>query len=334
MTFAKTIAVLTVSLMCIHCSDSGSGDAGPNYPGSTENEFSLLFNGVDGHGTAGDISATLGDPVEVFSISIWFKAVDAPAAGATMLHLNPEFQSGRNSMQVRLYWETSNQVAFHITPDFEGDPGAILTADVAEPQEWNHLVLTFDAGAASGNVAMYLNGAAEASGDQGSALIPVGNIVFAREGASKNYFHGYLDEVAFWDSRLGAEEIEAVYNDGTPKNVRFDIPGYESADSVTGLWRMGDENFSGELHDRGWWHLRAGDALARYATQKAIAAPIPRWMSIVEITPRQGRAPSSASEDRRRWHINEGGTLSVGEDIHFDDHRPMDSDCDIEPRKS
>jgi len=43
---------------------------------------------------------------------------------------------------------------------------------------------------------------------------------------------------------------------------------------------------------------------------------------------------SSASEDRRRRHINEGGALSVWEDIHFYDHRPMDSDCDIEPRKS
>ncbi len=246
MTFAKTIAVLTVSLMCIHCSDSGSGDAGPNYPGSTENEFSLLFNGVDGHGTAGDISATLGDPVEVFSISIWFKAEGVPAAESTMLHLNPEFETGRNSMQARLYWRSSTQVAFHVTPDFDGDPGATVTADVADPQEWNHLVLTFDARATSDNVAMYLNGNAVGSGEQGTALIPYGNIVFARAGASQNYFHGYLDEVAFWDSRLGSEEIEAVYNEGTPKNVRFDIPGYESADSVTGLWRMGDENFSGE----------------------------------------------------------------------------------------
>ena len=244
MTFAKSIAVLTASLMCIHC--SSSDDAGPNFPGSTENEFSLLFNGVDGHGTAGDISSTLGDPVEAFSISIWFKAVGVPAAGSMMLHLNPEFQSGRNSMQVRLYWETASQVAFHVTPDFEGDPGATLTADVTAPQAWNHLVLIFDARVASGNVLLYLNGDPVDSGDQGIALTPIGNIQFAREGADKNHFHGYLDEVAFWDTPLGSEEITAVYNEGKPKNVRFDIPGYESSDSVGSLWRMGDENFSGE----------------------------------------------------------------------------------------
>lgn len=246
MTCAKTIAILTVSLMCIHC--SSDDDPGPNFPGSTENEVSLLFNGVDGHGTAGDISSTLGNPVQVFTISIWFKAVGAPAADATMLHLNPEFETGRDSMQVRLYWSSPTQVAFHVTPDFDGDPGATLTADVAEPQEWNNLMLTFDAREASGNVAMHLNGDEVDSGDQGTALTAVGNIVFARAGADSNFFHGYLDEVAFWDTRLRGEEIEAVYNEGKPKNVRFDIPGYESADSVKSLWRMGDENFTGEAN--------------------------------------------------------------------------------------
>ena len=246
MTFARTVVVLLVSVMSIGC--SSSEDAGPNYPGSTENEFSLLFNGVDGHGTAGDISLTLGDPVDVFSISIWFKAVGLPAAESTMIHLNPEFETGRNSMQVRLYWNSSNEVAFHVTPDFEGDPGATLTANVADPEEWNHLVLTFDSRAASDNVAVYLNGREADSGNQGTALIPFGNIIYARAGGSTGYFHGYLDEVAFWVTRLSAEEIEAVYNDGQPKNVRFEYPGYESSDSVTGLWRMGDENAPGQMN--------------------------------------------------------------------------------------
>ncbi len=71
MSFAETIAALTVSLPCIRCS---GGDAGPNYPGSTENEFSLLFDGVDGHGKHRGFSG------------------------------NPEFEDGRNSMQVRLHW--------------------------------------------------------------------------------------------------------------------------------------------------------------------------------------------------------------------------------------
>jgi hypothetical protein len=244
MSFAKTIAVLILSLMCLHC--SSDANSGPNFPGSTENDFSLLFDGVDGYGSAGTISATLGETIDEFSISLWFKAVGAPAADSMMLHLNPQLESGDDSMQVRVYWDTSSRVAFHITPDFAGELGATLFADVADPQEWNSIMLTFDAQAPSENAKMYLNGEEVDSGNQGASLDAVGNIQFGTSGAGVDYFSGYLDEVAIWDTPLAGDEIDAVYNDGKPKNVRFDIPGYESAASVRSLWRMGDENFSEE----------------------------------------------------------------------------------------
>ena len=66
MTFAKTIAAFEVSLISIH--RSSDDDAGPNFPSSIEDELSLLFNGVDALGTAGDISSTLGDHLEKFTI--------------------------------------------------------------------------------------------------------------------------------------------------------------------------------------------------------------------------------------------------------------------------
>jgi hypothetical protein len=241
MASARMIAVILVSLFSIHC--SGSEDQGPNFPGSTENEFSLLFDGVDGFGSAGNISTTLGNPIEKFSLSLWFKAAEPPVVGSTMMHLNPEFETGVNSMQVRLYWTSSSEIALLITPDFAGEPGATLTVEVPEPQAWNHVALTFDSQAASGNAKLYLNGAEAASGDQGASLNAVGNIQFAKEGSSDGYYDGYLDEVAFWDITLPRDEIVGVYNDGKPKNVRFDFPGYMSSAAVTSLWRMGDENF-------------------------------------------------------------------------------------------
>jgi len=244
MSLAKRMAVLTVCSLCIQC--SSDGDGGPNFPGSTENDYSLLFDGVDDYGSAGSISATLGEEIEQFSISLWFKSVGAPEAGAMMLHLNPQLESGTNSMQVRVYWETSSRVAFHVTPDFAGEPGATLLADVAAPQEWNSIVLTFDSQAASRHAKMYLNGEEVDSGDQGAPLIAKGNIQFATEASGVNFFSGYMDEVAFWDTPLVSGEIEAIYNEGKPKNVRFDIPGYDSSESVKSLWRMGDENFSDE----------------------------------------------------------------------------------------
>ncbi|MFW2388179.1 MAG: LamG domain-containing protein [Polyangiales bacterium] len=242
MTLTRMIAVLALSMMSINCS-SESGADGPNFPGSTENDYSLLFDGVDGFGSAGNISTTLGDTIERFSVSLWFKAADTPDVDAMMLHMNPEFQTGVNSMQVRLYWQSTTQVAFQITPDFAADPGATLTAEVDDPQEWNHVVLTFDASAASNNVRLYLNGTQVDTGDQSETLTAVGNIQFAREGSDLNYYNGYLDEVAFWEETLVSDDVEGVYNEGKPKNVRFDFPGYTASDSVRSLWRMGDENF-------------------------------------------------------------------------------------------
>ncbi len=242
MTFAKAIAVLLVCFFSTACS-SDANENGPNFPGSTENDYSLLFNGVDGFGSAGNISTTLGSPIEMFSLSIWFKAAAAPAAGAMMIQLNPELETGSDSMRVSVYWEASNQVSVHVTPDFENVPGAKIVADVADPQDWNHVMLTFDSRAASANAKLFLNGEEVGFGDQRAPLVAVGNIQFAKEGMGENYFHGSLDEVAFWNTTLSSENIAGVYNDGTPKNVRFDFPGYDSSDSVTSLWRMGDENF-------------------------------------------------------------------------------------------
>lgn len=242
----RMVALVVVSLISIHCSEPAS--EGPNYPGSTENEFSLLFDGVDGFGSAGDISITLGDTIDNFTTSLWLKAAEAPAAGSTVMILNPEHEGGSNSMQVRLYWASSTEINLHITPDFAGQPGATLTSQVPEPQEWNHVVVTFDSQAASGNARLYLNGDEVASGDQSASLTALGNIQFAREEADRGYYHGYLDEVAFWDITLPRDEIAAVYGEGKPKNVRFDFPGYQSADGVRSLWRMGDENFMMEAN--------------------------------------------------------------------------------------
>jgi hypothetical protein len=242
MTLAKTIAVLSVSLVFVACSSEG-GEDGPNFPGSTENEYSLLFNGVDGFGSAGNISTSLDSSVEAFSLSIWFKSAGVPAADSVMLQLNPELETGSDSMQVSVYWASSDEVGVHLTPDFANVPGARIVAAVPDPQGWNHVMLTFDAQAASGNAKMYLNGALVGSGDQGVSLTAVGNIQFAKTGIGTDFYHGSLDEVAIWDTVLSGEDIAGVYNDGKPKNVRFDFPGYTSSGTVRSLWRMGDENF-------------------------------------------------------------------------------------------
>jgi hypothetical protein len=236
MILARTI-VIALSLMALHCSSSDGGDGG-----ALENSVSLLFDGEDDYGSAGDIFITLGPTIDRCSISLWFKPEATPAAGSMMLQLNPEFEGGVNAMQVSLYWEASDRVGLHLTPDFEGVPGAMLFADLEDQEGWNHVLVTFDSGAASDNVRLYLNGEEVGSADQGAPMESVGNIQFARQGSGINHYNGYLDEAAIWDTALTGEEVASVYRNGTPGNVVVDYASYRSSTALSSFWRMGDEN--------------------------------------------------------------------------------------------
>jgi len=242
MMLMRTIAI-ALSLMALHCSSDGGDDGG-----ALENSVSLLFDGEDDYGSAGDIDITLSETFDVCSISLWFKPEATPAEGSMMMQFNPEIEGGRNAMQVSIYWDTSDRVALHFTPDLDGVPGARLFADLEDPEGWNHLLVTFDANASSDNVRLYLNGEETGSADQGSPMEAIGNIQFGRQGTGVNHYNGYLDEAAIWEAALSADEAVSVYRDGRPGNVLVDYADYRSSAALKSFWRMGDENFPTEAN--------------------------------------------------------------------------------------
>ncbi len=235
------LMVIALSLFTVHCGGGGGDGAG-----ALENDYSLLFDGDDDYGSAGDVSNTLDDTIDECSISIWFKPDGEAVPESMMLQLNPELEGGLSSMQVSLYWESADRVGLHFTDDFEGNPGARLFADPMEPEEWNHVVVTFDASASSDNVRLYLNGEQVESADLRAPLEAIGNIQFARQGRGINHFNGYLDEAAIWSSALTPEEVNSVYANGTPRDLLVNYRNYSSSATLRSLWRMGDENSEDE----------------------------------------------------------------------------------------
>ena len=244
MILVRTTAV-ALSLLALHCGGGGGDD-----PSALENSYSLLFDGEDDYGSAGDVTITLGETIEQCSISLWFKPAATPEEGAMMLQLNPEHEGGLSTMQVSLYWDSAERVGLHLTPNFEAVPGARLFADLAAPGEWNHMLVTFDAGASSNNVKLYLNGEEVGSADQRTPLDAIGNIQFARQGTGMgiNHFNGYLDEVAIWESALTGDEVSSVYDDGVPRNILVGYQNYSSSMTLKSFWRMGDENREDEAN--------------------------------------------------------------------------------------
>ena len=242
MMLTRTI-VIAFSLMALHCS-SGDGDDG----GDLGNAVSLFFDGEDDYGSAGDIDITLSSTFSACSISLWFRPEATPADGSMMMQLNPELEGGRNAMQISMYWEAPDRVGVHLTPDFDGVPGARLFADLEAPDGWNHLLVSFDANAAADNVRLYLNGEEVDAGDQGTPMDSVGNIQFGRQGTGINHFNGYLDEAAIWEAALSAEEAVSLYRGGQPGNIVIDYGNYSSSMALKSFWRMGDENFPTEAN--------------------------------------------------------------------------------------
>ncbi|MGB5813205.1 MAG: LamG domain-containing protein [Polyangiales bacterium] len=254
MTLKKTIALIVCCTCSLGCGDGasrptgGSGGAGGFGGGPTEaaNVYSLLFDGMDDFGSAGDVSNTLGETIDAFSISLWFKAVGTPDTGSMMLQLNPELETGANSMQFSLFWASADEVGIRLTPDFTSGPTAEVSTEVSDPQAWNHVVVSFDSEAASDNVRLYLNGVDVGAGDLATPLDAVGNIQFGRQGAGVNHYGGFLDEAAIWGDVLSAEEVASVYNAGETRDVTSNYDNYTSSGDLQSLWRMGDENVGDE----------------------------------------------------------------------------------------
>ncbi len=52
--------------------------------------------------------------------------------------------------------------------------------------------------------------------------------------------NGSLDEVGFWSSVLTASEVTALYNSGTPIDLKTNAGDYASSANLLNWWRMGD----------------------------------------------------------------------------------------------
>ncbi len=51
-----------------------------------------------------------------------------------------------------------------------------------------------------------------------------------------------MDELAIWNATLSAEEVAAIFGEGTPTELNVDQGAYQSASSLLAWWRMGDSS--------------------------------------------------------------------------------------------
>ena len=93
----------------------------------------------------------------------------------------------------------------------------VISASIANPLGWNHVVLTYDSGLLSDQMKLYVNGDVEMTWDYSERIVvnrfPV---IFGKE------FFGFLDEIALYDRALSGEDVSWNYNNPEAARHGFD----------------------------------------------------------------------------------------------------------------
>ncbi|MEM7206812.1 MAG: DUF6701 domain-containing protein [Pseudomonadota bacterium] len=135
----------------------------------------------------------------------------------------------------------------------KGDSGHAKSTTSIDDDAWHHVVLTRDS--PSGVVQVYVDGSLEGtstsgSGDIGTTFASIGRI--EDTGSSPEYFNGEIDELLVFDSVIGQNEVDLIFNNQSAgKN-------YDGSDRVCGVptplaeWRLDEASWdgtSGEVTD-------------------------------------------------------------------------------------
>ena len=184
--------------------------------------------------------------VPSYSFSFWFKMdTDTSAIQGAFLTTdsNPEFD-------ISLAWlNGTNQLIFNNSYPNGGPVSvATLTIDVANPQQWNHIVITYSHDSSpiptENNNKIYLNGqlASEETvpGDEIFWLVTRTIEIFPD---GKKLTPCFVDEMAMWLKELSPAEVVTIYNQGVPGSLA------ETINDFTAWWRLGDNDTLPNLSD-------------------------------------------------------------------------------------
>ena len=186
------------------------------------NIYSLSFDGVDDFVDTG-IATTVTNDV---SISCWINSTETFAytvsrcafggadntfgANYTLGRLGSAFSSP-NDMKVRVF--------------------NTLGSTKLNDGNWHNIIYTYDY--TSKEVKVYVDGNTTPEISATVSLFTSKKIAIGWNGVTSSYhFEGNIDECALWYSVLGASDVSAIYNSGTPTDL--------SDLSPVGWYRMGD----------------------------------------------------------------------------------------------
>ena len=189
---------------------------------------SVAFDGTNDYVDLGDVLPFERD--EAFSISAWVYLTNTSTT--TTFFIAGKFQNSGNYSGYALY---AYNYKLHFVLRGNSDMVATSAANLT-PNQWHHIVGTYDGSDTSSGIKTYINGSldvASQTGSTGTSILSNTPFIIGSRAGGSLPFQGNIAEVAVFDSELSASDVTALYNSGLPKDL-------SSESDLVSYWRMGD----------------------------------------------------------------------------------------------
>jgi len=198
---------------------SGGGGGGGGGLAQVDNLYSFEFDGTGSYFTTSNAFTSLTS----FSISAWFKSNDTVTAAQaiTSSRINAigtsqglDIYLGSNTLVARVYSNGATEV----------------TTAFTDTTSWHHVAMAYN----GTTLEMYLDGVSKGTAT-GVYTNSAADWLIGKWNGGSNYFNGYIDEIALFNTVLSATNVENIYN-ATTTGKTADL----SSLSPVAWYRMGD----------------------------------------------------------------------------------------------
>lgn len=198
-----------------------------------DNDYSLFFDGVNDYVDVANSIFTISSD---WSIGCFIKLNEYPS----VLRNNFDIITLNNSeyFSILRINEDSNEITLNIDgTEYETD--FLLIKDI-----WYYVGISYDASETEIKVNLFSDGIFEEKTFSIDLTSITANrfVIGCDLYNSRNFYNGFIDEIAIWDEVIANTEFEAIYNDGTAIDLTVNQGDYNSNSTLSNYYRFGDAN--------------------------------------------------------------------------------------------
>jgi len=204
-----------------------------SHPFCTLTDLSIWFDATGKYLQAVPVAAIFSTVPTGFTVSFWIKLRNPQINYATPLGVT-DTTNWNNGFGFYLMGGRISFWVNHYT-------SVATSTTVLQDDRWYHIVGTMDSSLPSGNIILFIDGAAQSSANLAQALVtPNTPLTIGAVNDGRYHVSALMDEVAIWDRAIGGIAVRGLYNLGVPFDLKRNYGEYNAASNLLAWWRMGE----------------------------------------------------------------------------------------------